>query len=168
MLEAAVKEMKGETSEERPATQLNLGIALRIDESYVPEENQRLRLYKKIAGASSEKDLDEVRAEMEDRYGAPPDATVYLLEAGLIRLECERMGIAQVDRKRAELQIRFMENAAVDPQHLMRMVARNAKRGAQFTPQGLLKYPLSATRSDEVLLEIHEVLAQLAPAPVSA
>jgi len=54
MLEAAVKEMKGETSEERPATQLNLGIALRIDESYVPEENQRLRLYKKIAGSTSE------------------------------------------------------------------------------------------------------------------
>jgi transcription-repair coupling factor (superfamily II helicase) len=61
-----------------------------------------------------------------------------------------------------------MENAAVDPQYLMRMVARNAKRGAQFTPQGLLKYPLAATRSDEVLLEIHEVLAQLAPAPVTA
>jgi transcription-repair coupling factor (superfamily II helicase) len=166
MLEAAVKEMKGESSEERPVTQLNLGIALRIDESYVPEENQRLRLYKKIAGANSEKALAEVRAEMEDRYGAPPDATVYLLEASLVRLECERMGIAQIDRKRAELQIRFMENAAVDPQHLMRMVARNAKRGAQFTPQGLLKYPLAATRSDEILLEIHEVLDQLAPAPV--
>jgi transcription-repair coupling factor (superfamily II helicase) len=165
MLEAAVKEMKGETSEERPATQLNLGIALRIDESYVPEENQRLRLYKKIAGANSEKAVAEVRAEMEDRYGAPPDATVYLLEAALVRLECERMGIAQIDRKRAELQIRFMEKAAVDPQHLMRLVARNATRGAQFTPQGLLKYPLAATRSDEILLEIHEVLAQLAPAP---
>ncbi|HXR39147.1 MAG TPA: transcription-repair coupling factor [Terracidiphilus sp.] len=168
MLEAAVKEMKGETSEERPATQLNLGIALRIDESYVPEENQRLRLYKKIAGATSEAAVNEVRAEMEDRYGAPPDATVYLLEAAMVRLECERMGIAQVDRKRGELQIRFMENAAVDPQTLMRLVAKNAKRGAQFTPQGLLKYPLAATRPDEVLLEIHEVLAKLAPAPVSA
>jgi len=168
MLEAAVKEMKGESSEERPATQLNLGIALRIDESYVPEENQRLRLYKKIAGAASETAVAEVRAEMEDRYGAPPDATVYLLEAALLRLECEHMGIAQVDRKRSELQIRFMENAAVDPQHLMRLVARNAKRGAQFTPQGLLKYPLSATRSDEVLLEIHEVLEKLTPGQVSA
>ena len=42
----------------------------------------------------------------------------------------------------------------------MRLVARNAKRGAQFTPQGLLKYPLAATRSDEVLLEIHEVLGK--------
>jgi len=167
MLEAAVKEMKGESSEERPATQLNLGIALRIDESYVPEENQRLRLYKKIAGAVSEAAVNELRAELEDRYGAPPDATVYLLEASLIRLECERIGIAQVDRKRTQLQIRFTENAAIDPQHLMRLVARNAKRGAQFTPQGLLKYPLTATRPDEVLLEIHELLANLAPVPVA-
>jgi transcription-repair coupling factor (superfamily II helicase) len=50
----------------------------------------------------------------------------------------------------------------------MRLVARNAKRGAQFTPQGLLKYPLAAARSDEVLLEIHELLENLAPAPVNA
>ena len=168
MLEAAVKEMKGESAEEHPAAQLNLGIALRIDESYVPEENQRLRLYKKIAGANSEKAVNEVRAEMEDRYGPLPDATVYLLEAAMIRLECERMGVAQIDRKRSELQIRFTENASVDPQHLMKLVARNAKRGAQFTPQGLLKYPLAASRPDEILLEIHELLENLAPTPVNA
>ncbi|MDE3188963.1 MAG: transcription-repair coupling factor, partial [Acidobacteriota bacterium] len=168
MLEAAVKEMKGESSEERPSTQLNLGIALRIDESYVAEENQRLRLYKKIAGAADEKALADLRAEMEDRYGALPDATVYLLEAASLRLECERAGIAQIDRKRAELQVRFIENAKIDPQQLMRLVARNAKRGAQFTPQGVLKYPLTATRPDEVLLEIRELIANLAPAPVHA
>ncbi|MGA8671438.1 MAG: transcription-repair coupling factor [Terracidiphilus sp.] len=167
MLEAAVKELKGEASEERPSTQLNLGIALRIDESYVAEENQRLRLYKKIAGAASEKAIGDLRAEMEDRYGPLPDSTVYLLEAASLRLECERMGIAQIDRRRAELQIRFTENAQVDPQHLMRLVARNAKRGAQFTPQGVLKYPLSSARPDEVLLEIRELFANLAPTPVN-
>jgi transcription-repair coupling factor (superfamily II helicase) len=166
MLEAAVKEMKGESSEERPATQLNLGIALRIDESYVPEENQRLRLYKKIAGAASEAAVAEIRAELEDRYGSPPDATVYLLEASLIRIECERLGIAQIDRRRGEVQMRFMEKAAIDPQQLMRLVARNAKRGAQFTPQGLLKYPLAAMRSDEVLLEISELISNLTPTEV--
>jgi transcription-repair coupling factor (superfamily II helicase) len=167
MLEAAVKEMKGEGTEERPSTQLNLGIALRIDESYVGEENQRLRLYKKIAGGASEKAIADLRAEMEDRYGPLPDSTVYLLEAATLRLECERMGIAQIDRRRSELQIRFTENAQVDPQHLMRLVARNAKRGAQFTPQGVLKYPLSSSRPDEVLLEIRELLANLAPTPVN-
>jgi transcription-repair coupling factor (superfamily II helicase) len=168
MLEAAVKEMKGEGGEERPTTQLNLGIALRIDESYVAEENQRLRLYKKIAGGESEKAIADLRAEMEDRYGALPDSTVYLLEAATLRLECERMGIAQIDRKRAELQIRFTEKAAIDPQHLMRLVAKNAKRGAQFTPQGMLKFPLAATRPDEVLLEIRDLLEKLAPEAVTA
>jgi transcription-repair coupling factor (superfamily II helicase) len=168
MLEAAVKELKGEGGEDRPSTQLNLGIALRIDESYIAEENQRLRLYKKIAGAENEKTVADLRAEMEDRYGALPDATVYLLEAAALRLECERLGIAQIDRKRAELQIRFTEKAAIDPQHLMRLVARNAKRGAQFTPQGLLKFPLAATRPDDVLLEIRDLLSKLAPDVVTA
>jgi transcription-repair coupling factor (superfamily II helicase) len=167
MLEAAVKELKGEDAEERPATQLNLGIALRIDESYVPEENQRLRLYKKVAGTQSATDLNEIRAELQDRYGALPDATVYLLEAAMLRLECERIGVAQIDRKRSELQVRFVENAAVDPNRLMQLVARNAKRGAQFTPQGVLKLPLTATRPDEVLLEIQEILSRLAPDPVN-
>ena len=168
MLEAAVKELKGEGGEERPSTQLNLGIALRIDESYVAEENQRLRLYKKIAGAESEKAIADLRSEMEDRYGPLPDSTVYLLEAATLRLECERMGIAQIDRKRAELQIRFTEKAAIDPRHLMRLVAKNAKRGAQFTPQGVLKFPLAATRPDEVLLEIRDLLEKLTPDAVTA
>ena len=168
MLEAAVKELKGEGGEERASTQLNLGIALRIDESYVAEENQRLRLYKKIAGAENEKAIADLRAEMEDRYGALPDATVYLLEAATLRLECERLGVAQIDRKRTELQMRFTEKAAIDPQQLMRLVARNAKRGAQFTPQGLLKFPLAATRPDDVLLEIRDLLAKLAPEAVTA
>jgi len=168
MLEQAVKEMKGESAEEKPTTQLNLGIALRVDENYVAEENQRLRLYKKIAGAQSEKAIADLRAEMEDRYGPLPDATVYLLEAASLRLECERIGIAQIDRKRSELQIRFTENATIDPQHLMRLVAKNAKRGAQFTPQGVLKLPLAAARPDEVLLEIRELISNLAPASVTA
>ena len=168
MLEAAVKELKGEGGEERPSTQLNLGIALRIDESYVGEENQRLRLYKKIAGAESEKAIVDLRAEMEDRYGALPDSTVYLLEAAALRLECEHLGIAQIDRKRNELQIRFTEKASIDPQQLMRLVARYAKRGAQFTPQGLLKFPLAATRPDDVLLEIRDLLEKLTPDAVTA
>ena len=168
MLEQAVKEMKGESAEEKPTTQLNLGIALRVDENYVAEENQRLRLYKKIAGAQSEKAIADLRAEMEDRYGPLPDATVYLLEAASLRLECERIGIAQIDRKRSELQIRFTENATIDPQHLMRLVAKNAKRGAQFTPQGVLKLPLAAARPDEVLLEIRDLISNLAPSTVTA
>src|SRR5450432_4500645 len=70
MLEEAVRKMKGE--EERPAhagTSINLGISVRIDSSYIPEENQRLRMYKRIAGAEDLATLADVRAELQDRYG---------------------------------------------------------------------------------------------------
>ena len=163
MLEEAVRELKGENGDEKPTTQLNLGIALRIDESYVQEENQRLRLYKKIAGASTPTAVAEIRSEMEDRYGALPDAAVYLLEAAMLRLECERLGIAQIDRKRNEVHLRFTEKSIVDPQRLMQLVARNTKRGAQFTPQGILKFPMTAAKPDELLLEMQELIENLAP-----
>jgi transcription-repair coupling factor (superfamily II helicase) len=161
MLEQAVKELKGEGDDERAATQLNLGIALRIEENYVPEENQRLRLYKKIAGATSEDSLVDVRAELQDRYGPLPDHTVHLLEASRLRIACERVGIAQLDRKRDLLHLRFTEKAAVDPERLMRLVARNARKGAQFTPQGILKFPLSGNITSEPMKIMAEARALL-------
>jgi transcription-repair coupling factor (superfamily II helicase) len=161
MLEQAVRELKGEGEEERAATQLNLGIALRIEENYVPEENQRLRLYKKIASAATEEAVADVRAELEDRYGPLPDHTVHLLEAARLRIACERIGVAQLDRKRDLLHLRFTEKASVDPERLMRLVARNARKGAQFTPQGILKYPLSIATASEPMKVMADARALL-------
>ncbi len=162
MLEEAVAKLKGEEHVEVPATQLSLGIGLRIDESYIAEENQRLRMYKLIAGIQSETALDDVRAELEDRYGPVPESLRHLLDAARLRLECERIGVAQIDRKRDQLHIRFTENAGIDPGRLMKLVAKNAKRGAQFTPQGVLRYPLTSPKPDDVLAEIRALLDQLA------
>jgi len=162
MLEHAVSELKGEELPQRATTQLNLGISLRIDEDYIEEENQRLRIYKKIAGAQDEGMLGEIRAELEDRYGELPVGVQHLLEAASVRLQCERIGVAQVDRKRDQLHIRFTGQANVDPGRLMKLVAQNAKKGAQFTPQGVLRFPLRATEPGEVLAELRALLESLA------
>jgi transcription-repair coupling factor (superfamily II helicase) len=67
-----------------------------------------------------------------------------------------------VDRKRDQLHIRFTETATVDPGRLMKLVAKNAKRGAQFTPQGVLRFPLTATKPEEILNEVRALLEELA------
>ena len=199
MLEDAVRKMKGE--EEKPAhagTSINLGISVRIDSSYIPEENQRLRMYKRIAGAETRAELDDVLAELKDRYGDPPESVRNLLAAGELRLLCERLGIAQLDRKRTQIElpnpngnrkqplkqsvemlhIRFAAAAAdtsqqangsgtththVDPAAMMKLVARNAKRGAQFTPQGVLRWPLTSAKAEDVLAETRSLLESLGP-----
>ena len=161
MLEQAVSELKGEERPETLTTQLNLGISLRIDASYIPEENQRLRIYKKIAGAQEPGLLREVRAELQDRYGAIPPSVEHLLEASALRLQCQRMGVSNVDRKRDQIHIRFVDRANVDPGRLMKLVSQNARSGAQFTPQGVLRLPLTATEPQDVLAEIELILEDL-------
>jgi transcription-repair coupling factor (superfamily II helicase) len=251
MLEEAVSRLKGEGREERPQVTVNLGISLRIDDSYIAEEGQRLRMYKRIAGAETPAALTEVRAELQDRYGEPPESVLHLLAAGEIRLTCERLGVAQIERKRilmersdaakkttlpakpvpqrAALPGRFgqapqtanlsfstrsvtnrpvtnatvalretvaakltsrplaqagqnrpmremlyvtfsdkmhaapaEEGEGIDAGKLMKLVARNAKNGAQLTPQGVLRWPLSGSAADVVLRETRELLDLLA------
>jgi transcription-repair coupling factor (superfamily II helicase) len=178
MLEEAVRKMKGEATQERAATQLNLGISLRIDADYIAEENQRLRMYKRIAGAENSGVLADVRAELVDRYGELPDAVVNLLAASELRLECERAGIAQLDRKRTQipmdpkrrnqapqmremLHLRFAQDSKADPAQLMKMVAKQAKNGAQFTPQGVMKWPISAVKPEEIIAEAKALLESI-------
>jgi transcription-repair coupling factor (superfamily II helicase) len=168
MLEQAVRELKGEDQVERPSVQLNLGISLRIDASYIEEENQRLRMYKRIASAENESAIEDILAEMQDRYGAMPEPVQLLVTAGRLRLLCEQVGVAQMDRKGQMVSVRFTETANIDPEKLMQLVARNAKRGAQFTPQGVLRFPVKATVPAEVLAELRRLIEALAtPQPIS-
>ncbi len=162
MLEQAVRELKGEDQAERPSVQLNLGISLRIDSSYIEEENQRLRMYKRIASAENETAIEDIIAEIIDRYGPMPGPVQLLIAAGRLRLFCEQTGVAQMDRKGQMVSVRFTETAAIDLEKLMQMVARNAKRGAQFTPQGMLRFPVKATQSAEILGELHRLIEALA------
>ncbi len=191
MLEEAVRKMKGE--EEKPAhaaTTINLGVSVRIDSDYIPEENQRLRMYKRVAGAETHGDLGDVRAELQDRYGTPPETVLNLLAAAEIRLHCEQLGISQLDRKRTQIELpnpngnrkqpikSFVEmlhvkfaavnaspdelaHAAINPAILMKLVSRNAKRGAQFTPQGTLRWPLPSAKAEDVLGETRALLDAL-------
>jgi transcription-repair coupling factor (superfamily II helicase) len=47
---------------------------------------------------------------------------------------------------------------------MMKLVARNAKRGAQFTPQGVLRWPMTSAKADIVLAETRALLESLTPA----
>ncbi|NUQ29267.1 MAG: transcription-repair coupling factor [Acidobacteriaceae bacterium] len=177
MLEEAVAKMKGEEKQERQPVQLNLGISLRIDSDYIEEENQRLRMYKRIAGAANDAELADVRAELIDRYGTLPDSVLNLLSAAELRLTAERLCVSQIDRKRTQIEIhkkkenvemlhvRFDPKSMIDPGELMKLVARYAKRGAQFSPQGVLRWPLSSAKAEDVLAETRSLLEQLVLRP---
>ncbi len=160
MLERTVRELKGEVTEETPETQLNLGLNIRIPADYIHEENQRLRMYKRIAGVESESQLEDVAGELGDRYGTPPPPVRNLLEYAALKLLSQRIGVAQIERRRESVSIRFTETATVDPERLARFVA--TEPGTQFTPAGVLKFSLTDKQPEQVLLRLKSLLEQLA------
>src|SRR6202008_4295758 len=120
MLDRAVRELKGEMPEEEVATQLNLGLNIRIPAEYIPEENQRLRMYKRVAGVETESQLSDVAAELRDRYGEPPQPVRNLLDYASLKLLSIRVGVTAIDRKRDSVTFKFRQNATVDPERLCR------------------------------------------------
>jgi len=163
MLDRAVRELKGEMPEEEIATQLNLGLNIRIPADYIPEENQRLRMYKRVAGVEREAQLHDVRAELIDRYGEPPLAVRNLLDYAELKLVAVRVGVNAIERKRDQISIKFRQTATVDPERLARFVA--SQRGTQFSPDGTLKFLQKATAVEEVLTNLKTLLEELAGTP---
>ena len=166
MLERAVREMKGEAASDEADTQLNLGLNIRIPADYVPEENQRLQMYKRVARVETESQLADVAAELQDRYGPPPAAVRNLLDYASLKLLCMKVGVVAIERKRDFVTLKFRQDATVDPEQLARFVS--AQRGAQFTPDGMLKFVLKATAAEEVLRTLRSVLEQLASAETAS
>jgi len=123
-------------------------------------------MYKRVARVETESQLTDVAAELQDRYGPPPQAVKNLLDYASLKLLCMRVGVNAIERKRDSVTFKFRQNASVDPEQLARFVS--AQRGAQFTPDGMLKFVLKATAPDEVLRALRTVLEQLATIDVTS
>src|SRR5947209_2592806 len=164
LLERTVRELKGEDLPERVSPQLNLALNLRLPNDYIQEENQRLRMYKRIAGVENEEQLADVRSELEDRYGPLPAPVSNLLDAAALKLLSERVGVLGIDRKRDSAQIRFSEQATIDPARLAQFVALT--KGTQFSPGGLLRVHLKSTDAELVLFQLNSLLRNLSGEPV--
>jgi len=159
MLERAVREMKGEAGVEVTEIQLNLGLNIRIPSDYLKEENQRLRMYKRVAGVETESQLHDVRAELIDRYGETPRAVRNLLEYAALKLQAMRVGANAIERKREFVSIKFSQTAAIDAEKLARFVA--SQKGTQFTPDGTLKFSIKINSAEGILQTLRDLLEEL-------
>jgi transcription-repair coupling factor len=122
LLEETVRELKGEEIEDETRATVNLGIDLRIDEKYVPEQNQRLSLYLRVAGSRTAEELERIVAEIEDRYGPMPAEVLNLVDYGRIRILADRLGIEKVDRQGSVVVFTFKGQGGPDPNRVIRLV----------------------------------------------
>jgi transcription-repair coupling factor (superfamily II helicase) len=140
LLEQTVRELKGEELEDDVRATVNLRVDLKIDASYVPDMNQRLMLYRKVAAARHDAEIDRVLDEAVDRYGPLPDSVLNLADYGRIRVMADRLGIDTVDREGRIVVLKFRPQAKVDPVRLVALVRQRPE--LTLVPPAALKLSL--------------------------
>ena len=125
MLQRAVESLRrGEIPDLEAATrpvEVNLRIPALIPDHYLPDVNNRLLLYKRIALADEEM-LRDLRVEMIDRFGLLPPATRNLFLTTAIKLRAARLGINRVDAGERGGALEFSDRTPIDPLNLVKLV----------------------------------------------
>jgi len=147
MVERSVQELKGEPVEERKPVSMHLGIDIKLPDSYLPEAGDRLVIYKRLAGARDEADVDRLQAETEDRFGQLPAAGRNLFAMGRLRILAEKTGVKSIDLIEDRLQLRFHDNPPVEPATVLEIIA--AERGS-VKPSGTVLLPAPPRGADRV------------------
>jgi len=161
MLEHAVTALKEgrEPALDQPlaaATEVELRLAAFLPEVYVADVHVRLSLYKRIAAADSEPTLDELNAEIHDRFGPLPPAAQNLLRVAKLKLAARALGVRRLDLGPQGGSVSFEERARIDPATVVRLIQRQAR---EYRLDGPLK--LRVTRQLATESQRFEYAAEL-------
>ncbi|MBS0350695.1 MAG: transcription-repair coupling factor [Proteobacteria bacterium] len=132
LLEAAVSALKAgkDPSLELPESiniEVNLHIAALIPESYLPDVALRLSLYKRLADCEHKQEIDELKAEMIDRFGPFSDATQQLFAITQLKLQLKPLGIIKVDVGDQFGYFHFTEKPNINLQKLILLIQKYPK-----------------------------------------
>jgi transcription-repair coupling factor (superfamily II helicase) len=137
MMERAVSALKGEETKPEMRATINLGLDIRIPQEYIPNENLRLRTYKRIAGIANEMEREEVNRELVDRFGPPPPAVGNLLDYALLKGLAEGLLVSSIERKANEVAVKFHAETSLAPEKLVGLI-RSKGDGLRLDPSGTL------------------------------
>lgn len=142
-------------------TDIELRIPALLPDSYIPDVNTRLSLYKRIAGTKTPDDIEELRVELIDRFGLLPDAASNLLKIQLLKLHAAKLGIRKIDAHDRGGVIEFAQNAQIDPGFLVGLLQSHPSR-YRFEGPTKLKIAESLTDRRERVAFIETLLNQFA------
>jgi transcription-repair coupling factor (superfamily II helicase) len=145
LLEETVRELKGEEIEDDRRAAVNLKLDLRIDETYIPDMNQRLAAYRRLASARTGEEVEALVAELRDRYGTPPASVRNLAEYAHIRVTADLLGLESLDREGAIVVLKFRPEAKLDPAWLFRLI--QSRKDLTLLPPAVLRLNLESSGS---------------------
>jgi transcription-repair coupling factor (superfamily II helicase) len=164
LLERAVAGLKaGKPADlEKPlhaGPEVELHLPALIPEDYVPDVHLRLVLYKRVAGAESREELDELKVELIDRFGPLPPYAQSLFRTAQIKLRAAELGIRKIDAGATGGYFIFDEDNKIDSRRVLKLIQTRPK---DYRLDGPLKLRFTHdARTEENLFTGIEMMVEL-------
>ncbi len=143
MLEEAVASLRAGGAEETDAgdwsPQISLGMPVMIPESYVPDLQLRMQLYRRLGDLTETGDIDAFGAELIDRFGSLPDEVEALLKVILVKAFCRTANVEKVDAGPKGAVVKLRNNSFPNPAGLVKLVGDPAM-GVRLKPDQKLVF----------------------------
>ncbi|MEE9885927.1 transcription-repair coupling factor [Acinetobacter nosocomialis] len=105
--------------------EINLHIPALIPDDYLGDVHQRLLFYKRISNTDTQEKLDNIRMELIDRFGVPPQSVKHLFSVHQIRLKAEHLGITKIDINTQGGNIEFSPDTPVQAISIIQLMQKN-------------------------------------------
>ncbi len=162
MLEDAVAKLKGEEELLRTETEINLGLAAHIPDSYIEDAHERLKYYKMLSSAMDAAARSAVEMELRDRFGPFPEALETFLSVLAFKARVNELGVARADLWPDRVRVTWAEGQKkVQPEAIVRLVMEHRGR-IRLQPPSTLEAALDQSLSPSARLDaMREMLAGL-------
>jgi transcription-repair coupling factor (superfamily II helicase) len=157
LLAEAVQHAKGERPQPKPEVQIDVPVDAHLPESWIAREGLRLEAYRRIAEVETLSQLDDVRAELIDRYGPLPDQAETLLRISAIKIEVGPRGVRQVSVVRGKARIEPFVLAESEQVRVRRLFSGSIWKPQTYTL--ILSVPAGEDPAAWLLQAVRDILA---------
>src|SRR5437763_4724 len=163
MMEQAVRELRCEPAEAEVEPEIQLGIPAFIPDRYIPDVSKRLVFYKRLAAIRGVPDLDEITAELVDRYGPVPPLVDTLMRLMELRRWLKDLRIVAARRRGERIVLEFAAATPVRTDTLLETV-RRSRGSLRLLDGSTLAIAPEATDHDGTIAEVRALLQRLSAA----
>lgn len=124
LLEEAVQELKGEVPVREVLPNVEIQVDAFISDQYIGDPRQKIDAYKRIIAIRSETDANDVREELEDRFGALPEPVKNLLEIAKLKERCAALGVSAISQQKDRITVKLAASNVRLPMDYVLMLSR--------------------------------------------
>jgi transcription-repair coupling factor (superfamily II helicase) len=160
MMENAVRELRGEEVAPDIEPEIRLGISAYFPDDYIPDVNQRLFFYKRLASLRNPLELQEIKEEIRDRYGPYGDAVANLFLVMNLRRMLKEFLVQQISASDGRVFLLFHAQSPVRIEKLLELINKPKSR-FRLAPDGRLSFSPKNEAWEMLVMEVEELLYSL-------